>query len=270
MRFIQLVLLLLTALAASTARAQFDHSHRAWNQLLGRHVEVLDGGAASKVRYAGFMEDRVALKAYLDLLSAVEPAHFDGWSKAERLAFLINAYNAFTVELVVRNYPGIKSIRDLGNIFVSPWRMRFFTLLGAERHLDDIEHGMIRKPGVFDEPRIHFAVNCASVGCPMLREEAYVASRLDAQLEDQTVRFLSDRSRNRYDPRRGVLEVSMIFDWYRKDFSSGLRGIETPGEFFAMYAPLLADSAPHRQAISSGAVSIRYLEYDWNLNDAGS
>jgi hypothetical protein len=250
------------------AHAEFDHSHRNWNELLGRHVLVLEGGKASRVRYADFQKDRPALQRYLESLSAVKRAEFDGWSKSERLAFLINAYNAFTVELVLRNYPGIASIRDVGNVFVSAWRKRFFMLLGEGRYLDAIEHGLIRKPGAFDDPRIHFAVNCASVSCPMLREEAYVATRLDAQLEDQTVRFLSDRSRNRYDPGRQVLEVSKIFDWYREDFESGLQGIESREEFLAMHASLLADSVPHRQAIASGVVPIRFLEYDWTLNDA--
>jgi hypothetical protein len=249
-------------------QAAFDHAHSAWNQLVGRHVVVLEGGKASKVRYAAFAKDRAALKAYLDSLSAVNKSEFDGWSKAERLAFLINAYNAFTIELILRSYPDVGSIRDLGNIFRSPWRIRFFTLLGSEQNLDAIEHELIRQPGVFDEPRIHFAVNCASIGCPMLREEAYVAARLDLQLEDQTTRFLSDRSRNRYDPRQGALEVSKIFDWYRKDFESGLRGIESREAFFAGHADLLADLPSDRQAVTAGTVPIRFLDYDWSLNDA--
>jgi len=270
MRIAQLVLVFLMVSAPCVARAAFDHSHQAWNELVGRHVVVREGGNASRVRYAGFVQDRAALQGYLDALSAVKQTEFDSWPKAERLAFLINAYNAFTVELILRNYPGIDSIRDLGSIFVGPWRMRFFTLLGREQHLDGIEHDLIRKPGAFDDPRIHFAVNCASIGCPMLREEAYVASRLDAQLDEQTIRFLSDRSRNRYNVNTQTLEVSKVFDWYRKDFDSGLRAIETLQEFFAMYAHLLADTAPDRRAISAGAVPIRFLDYDWNLNDAGS
>jgi hypothetical protein len=265
----RLVLAALLVVVPCFAHAAFDHSHSAWNQLVGRHVVVLDGGTASKVRYAAFAKDHAALEEYLDALSAVKKAEFDDWSKAERLAFLINAYNAFTVELILRNYPDIVSIRDLGNVFRSPWRLRFFTLLGSEQHLDAIEHDMIRQPGAFEEPRIHFAVNCASIGCPMLREEAYVAARLDAQLADQTVRFLADRSRNRYDPRQRALEVSKIFDWYRKDFESGWRGIESREAFLAEYARLLADAASDRQAVAAGTAPIRFLEYDWKLNDAG-
>jgi len=271
MTLVRLALIGLVALLAAApcrAHAAFDHSHFAWNQLVGRHVVVLEGGKASKVRYSAFAKDRAALKAYLDSLSAIKMSEFDGWSKAERLAFLINAYNAFTIELILSNYPGIGSIRDLGNVFRSPWRIRFFTLLGGERHLDEIEHDLIRGPGAFDEPRIHFAVNCASIGCPMLREEAYVAARLDAQLADQTTRFLSDRSRNRYDPRQRALEVSKIFDWYRKDFESGQGGIESREAFFAGHADLLADSPSDRLAVTAGTVPIRFLDYDWSLNDA--
>jgi hypothetical protein len=110
------------------------------------------------------------------------------------------------------------AIHEFGSLFRSPWKRRFFTLLGELRHLDDVEHGLIRAPGVFDKPRIHMAVNCASVGCPALRDEAFVAQRLEAQLGDGAVRFLSDRNRNRHDAASGVLYVSRIFDWHGKGF----------------------------------------------------
>jgi hypothetical protein len=140
-------------------------------------------------------------------------------------------------------------------------------LLGAERSLDDVEHGLIRAPGAFDEPRIHFAVNCASVGCPMLREDAYVGERIDSQLEDSVRRFLGDRSRNRYDPASGALEVSRIFDWYKEDFEKGNRGISSVPRFLAPYAGILADGAGAQAAVRQGQAQIRYLDYDWNLND---
>ncbi len=130
------------------------------------------------------------------------------------MAFLINAYNAATVQKVLTRYPDIRSIWDFGKIFGNPFKDEFIPLLGAKRSLDWIEHDTLRKR--YREPRLHFALNCASVGCPMLREEAYVASRLENQLEDQARRFLSDRSRNRY--RDGKLEVSKIFDWFKDDF----------------------------------------------------
>ena len=265
----RLFLACLLALLPLSARAAFDHQHGAWTALLNRHVALVDGGKASQVDYAGFARDREALRAYLDSLSAVTRAEFGAWAKPQQLAFLINAYNAFTVELILTRYPDLKSIRDLGNpIFNSPWKQRFFTLLGEKRHLDWIEHEVIRKPGAYDEPRIHFAVNCASVGCPMLREEAFVADRLDAQLEEQTRRFLADRSRNRYNPASGKLEVSEIFKWYGKDFESGYGGIASLPQFFSKYADLLADAPAERARIREGRAPLAYTEYVWALNDA--
>lgn len=262
-------------LASAGAGAQFDHHHEAWSALLKKHVVLLEGGKASEVRYGGFQQDRAALKGYLQSLSSVSQQEFDGWSKAQRMAFLINAYNAFTVEKILTRYPDIKSIWDFGKIFGNPFRDRFFTLLGPESFLDRIEHETLRKPGAYDEPRVHFAVNCASVGCPMLREEAYVAGRLEAQLEEQARRFLSDRSRNRYNPESGLLEVSRIFDWFKEDWTSGYRGFDGKGEpirsreqYFAVYAALLAGDPAHQKRILEHKAGIRFLDYDWALNDA--
>jgi len=225
----------LLAFCAGTALAQgFDHSHKAWDALLKKHVVLLPGNSASQVRYAEFAKDRAALKAYLGSLSAVTEAEFQGWPKPQQMAFLINAYNAFTVELILAHYP-VKSIKDIGSdLFSNRWKRKFFRLLGRESYLDQIEHEILRKPGSYDEPRVHFAVNCASVGCPMLREEAYTGAKLEAQLEEQTVRFLSDRSRNRFDANTGKLSLSRIFDWYAEDFAGG----DVP-RFLTRYAPAL-------------------------------
>ena len=176
------------SLPALAQTAAFDHGHAAWTALLKKHVVLLDGGKASQVRYAGMAADRASLKAYLAQLSAVSPAAFEAFSKPQQMAFLINAYNAFTVELILTRYPKLASIRDLGSLLQSPWKPQFVKLLGTQMSLDNIEHDTLRARGRYDDPRIHFAVNCASVGCPMLREEAFVADRLDAQLDEQTRR----------------------------------------------------------------------------------
>jgi len=240
--------LILLALACVALPAQaFEHG--AWNALVRKHVVVLPGQHASQVDYAGMARDRAALKGYLDSLSEVPKAEFDAWPKHERKAFLINAYNAFTVEKILTRWPDIASIWDFGKIFGNPFKDDFFTLLGKPMTLDGIEHGTLRKPGAYDDPRIHYAVNCASIGCPMLREEAYVAARLDAQLDEQAVRFLSDRTRNRF--RDGRLEVSKIFDWFEEDF--------VPYEkYFARYAAVLQ--------YPGGPVPVEFLDYDWSLN----
>jgi len=270
-----LVLIVLATAPLGAVFAQFDHAHAGWTALLKQNVVVVDGGKASQVRYAGFAQDRAQLKAYLDSLSQVTAAEFNGWSKPQRMAFLINAYNAFTVEKILTRYPDIKSIWDFGKVFGNPFKDEFFTLLGRKQSLDGIEHGTLRSKGAYDEPRVHFAVNCASIGCPMLREEAYVAERLDAQLEEQAVRFLSDRSRNRYSAKSGALEVSKIFDWFKEDWTSGYRGfagkqppIQSREQYFGRYAQLLADGAQQQKVVEDGKAPIGFLEYDWALNDA--
>ncbi|WP_293371381.1 DUF547 domain-containing protein [Nevskia sp.] len=261
-----LLALLLTALPLTSFA--FDASHDAWTRLLQKHVVDVRPGQATAVRYAGFAADRPALKAYLASLSAVKPDEYGRWTKPEQLAFLINAYNAWTVELILGSYPKLKSIKDLGSLLSSPWKKTFIPLLGQTISLDQIEHGMIRKPGVFDDPRIHAAVNCASVGCPALARSAFVARDLDRQLDAALSGFLSDATRNRYDAASGRLEVSKIFDWYSGDFERGHRGYDSLKTLFAKHAAVLARTSDGQAAVRAGRYKLGYLDYDWALNDA--
>lgn len=240
--------LILVALACVALPAQaFEHGP--WNALVQKHVVLLPGKHASQVDYAGMARDRAELQGYVDSLSKVPAAEFNGWPKHERKAFLINAYNAFTVEKILTRWPDIASIWDFGKFFGNPFKDDFFSLFGDKYTLDRIEHGTLRQPGAYDDPRVHYALNCASIGCPMLREEAYDAARLDAQLDEQALRFLGDRTRNRY--REGHLEVSKIFDWFKEDF--------LPYEkYFAQYAQALG--------FPGGPAPIDFLDYDWSLN----
>ncbi len=263
-----LTILSLWLLCATTAWAQFDHTHAPWSALLKKHVVLIDGGKASQVRYADIAKDRAALKTYLDTLAKVSEADFKSWNKNQQLAFLLNAYNANMIEKILLRYPNIKSVWDYGKVFGNPFKDNFISLFGRKMTLDNIEHDTIRAKGVYDDPRIHFAVNCASIGCPMLREEAFVAERIDAQLEEQTTRFLSDKSRNRLSAAGNALEVSEIFKWYSVDFTSGLKGIKSREQFFAKYANLLTDNAEQQKIIRDGKAEIRHLDYDWGLNDS--
>ena len=257
------------SMAASGLRAQaFDQGHSSWTALLRKHVLPLRAGQASQVRYIGFKSDRAALQTYRDSLSAVSEAAFKAFGKPQQMAFLINAYNAFTVELILAKYPALTSIKDLGSAFSSPWKPKWIPLLGGKVSLDDIEHGMLRERGRFDDPRVHFGVNCASIGCPPLREEAFVGERLDSQLDEQALRFMSDRMRNRFDPVTGRLEISKIFDWYGVDFSLGHRGIASLPTFVSRYADSLADSQADRERVRGQRAEISFLPYDWKLNDA--
>jgi len=248
---VRLLAFLVAAFIAGPA-AGFDHSHKAWDALLRKHVVLLDGGKASQLDYAAMAAQRTALRGYLEGLARVSEAEFNAWPAPEQMAFLINAYNASTVAKILGRYPDLKSIWDFGKVFGNPFRDEFIALLGSRLSLDGIEHGILRKR--YREPRIHYAVNCAAIGCPMLREEAYVAPRLERQLEEQALRFLSDRSRNRF--RDGRLEVSKIFDWYQEDF-------EPREQYFLRYAAALGMP----QGASPRLV---FLDYDWSLNDSRS
>ena len=248
---------------AGTLRAEI--SHQLWDDLLQRHVRVLDGGRATQLDYKGMAADHPQLVRYLQSLEKVGRKEFDTWPKDRQLAFLINAYNAWTVQLILGRYPDLQSIKDLGSLFRSPWKQVFIPLLGEQRSLDDIEHGLIRGSGRYDEPRIHFAVNCASIGCPALIGRAYDEQQLDRQLEEATRLFLADRSRNRYE--KGRLEVSSIFKWYREDFERGWRGTKSLAEFLALYGDSLGLNGQTAEALRSGAIDLEFLEYDWNLND---
>ena len=262
-----LMIFSLWLLTATAALAQFDQSHAQWNALLKKHLVLLDAGKASQLRYAGMAADRAQLTAYLDTLAKVSEADFKSWNKNQQLAFLINAYNANMIHKILMRYPNIKSVWDYGKLIGNPFKDNFISLLGRKMTLDNIEHDTIRAPGAYDDPRIHFAVNCASIGCPMLREEAYVGDRIDAQLENQTVRFLSDRSRNRVSGD-GKLEVSKIFDWYGDDFRKGHKGFKTLESLFAKYATLLTDNAEQQKLVRDGKTGIGFLDYHWGLNDA--
>ncbi len=268
MRLRKLLLGLLILACATLARAQgFDHSHAAWHALLAKHVKTFADGNASTVDYTAIKAEHPALKAYLGALTAVSEADYGKWSKPQRLAFLINAYNAYTVELILSKYPDLESIKDLGSVFSSPWKKKFFHLLGQERHLDDIEHGLIRAPGAFDDPRIHVGVVCASIGCPMLRAEAFTAGKLDAQLDDGMRRFLADATRNRHDAASGRLRVSKIFDWYGKDFEKGHQGYSSLATTFARHAAQLAATPEGQAKVRNGDYRLEFLDYDWKLND---
>lgn len=267
LRFVAALLLSLALFPGLAAAQAFDHRYQAWTALLVKHVQWNAQGTESTVDYAGFKQDRGELKKVLDALSGVSQAEYDGFSKGQKLAFLINAYNAFTVELILTKYPDLESIRDLGGLFSgSPWKKEFFTLLGEERHLDWVEHGMIRKPGAFDDPRIHWAVNCASIGCPALRTEAFFVDMLDAQLDDGERRFFSDRTRNYYDKAADELKVTKLLDWYEEDFTQGFRGVSSVKGFLARYAKQLSDDPAIQARIAAQEIDVDFADYDWKLN----
>lgn len=243
-------LILMSCTSESTTYAQSSAvpDHEGWTALLEEYVDE------GLVDYQGFIQNKELLNVYTQLLSDNPPA--ENWSREEQLAYWINAYNAFTVKLIVDNYP-VESIKDLNPTIAIPlvstiWNKEWFQIGGEDFSLDRMEHKILRKE--FDEPRIHFAVNCASMSCPVLRAEAYEPDRLESQLEEQTRLFLNDPRRN--DLNREEPRVSKIFSWFTGDFTDG----QTVVDFINRYAD---------KPISKNA-RVRYLDYDWSLNEKKS
>jgi hypothetical protein len=243
--------------ASSAHAADFDQTHALWNDVLkGYQTET------GHMRYKALAADLKAkpdhaLGKYLKDVDAVPKATYDGWPDNAKKAFLMNAYNAHTVKLIVDNYP-VKSIKDLGSLFKSPWKKELFSMLdGKIKTLDGIEQDTLRPD--FKDARIHAAVNCASISCPRLAPVAFTADTLDAQLDALMRGWLADPTRNRYEPAKGKLFLSKIFDWYDEDFE---RSYGSVAKAVAAFGPKEAV-----EALAKGG-SIDYLDYDWNLNEA--
>ncbi len=259
--------------ATAVFAQSFDHNYAAYDAQLKKHVRWLPDNKQSRVNYKGLAADHADLTKTLDSFSAVTPAQFAAFSKEQQMAFLINAYNAFTLELILTKYPDVKSIKDLGSTFSSPWKKTFFKLLGEERNLDWIEHDKLRPTGKnivnggYQDPRIHVAIVCASIGCPALPPEAFTAAKLEAQLDAGMARFVQDKTRNRFES--GKLQVSSIFKWFKDDFEKGYKGFGKVEDVFAKYADSLSSDPAIQGQIRAKTISISYLDYDWSLNDAG-
>jgi len=243
--------------AGASPDRTFDHSHAAWTAVLAEHVD------ADTFDYAALAKDRAGFEAYLSSLEAVTAEELAGWRKEQRFAFWINAYNAYTIRKVVDNYP-LKSIRKLDGTFglSSVFDSEFIPLRalhpegkGEKLSLNDIEHEILRKH--FEDARIHAAINCASTSCPPLRAEAFVAERLEKQLDEQMRAFVNDPARNRLDKKRNRLRVSEIFKWFKEDF-------ERDGESVKGY---LARWLPEEEHAFVEKAALEYLDYDWSLNE---
>ena len=257
-----LILVLILLFGSNQMLNAFDHT--AWDKLLRENITVINGGQVTQVDYDGFLDQRSELQEYLMNLSEIQKVDFDGWGEGTRLAFLINAYNAWTIELVLTRYPNLRSIRQIGLLPISAWRKDIVELFDTKYSLDEVEHGMIRAEGIYNEPRIHFAVNCAAIGCPALRPEAFVGEKLEEQLEESTKLFLADKTRNYSDG--GKLYISSVFDWYGEDFEKGWQGINSVAQFLYLYAEELRLDEEMKEKLFTNQLELHYLKYDWNLN----
>mgnify|MGYP001611975455 CR=1 FL=1 len=241
------------ALIAVTAHAAgaFDHTH-------ARFARVLDAAVKeARVDYAKLKAAPAELDGYLKDVAAVPAAEFARWGEADRLALLLNLYNAQTLRLITDRYP-LPSIRSIGVLPGAAWRERIVRQGGQILTLSHLENKIIRVD--YREPRIHFALVCAAAGCPPLRSEPYVGVRLNEQLDDQTRRFLASSEKNRFDVATSTLHLSPIFKWYEQDF------IAPAGSLAAYVKPFLPEA--QRDALADPAkVKMRYTDYDWALND---
>lgn len=216
--------------------AVFLTSYNNWEKLLKKHVS--ENG---KVDYLGFKKDKKELDNYIK--SITEVITMVKWSKSQKLAYWINAYNALTIDLILRNYP-TKSIKDIKD----PWDQRLWKFGDKFMNLNDIEHEILRK---MDEPRIHFAIVCASVSCPKLQNEAFTASSLDEQLTNATKEFLADTSKNELS--KDDIKLSKIFKWFKKDFEQNGSLID----FLNQYSEIIISSEARKS----------FMDYNWDLND---
>lgn len=221
-------------------------THEQWDALLKKYVNE-----QGFVDYTGFVRDSAALNRYLHLLESAHP-NAKHWSREEQMAYWINAYNAYTVQLVSRHYP-VASIKDIkkGVAFVnSVWDIKFIHIQGYTYDLNNLEHNILRP--VFQDARIHAAINCASYSCPRLLREAYQADRLESQLETAMRGFVNDPLRNRIESNKA--EISEIFKWFKGDF-------ERQGSLRYFLNRYAQQQLTERTPIS-------HIDYDWRLNDA--
>ena len=214
-----------------------DVDHSLWNTLLKKNVS-----SSGKVNYKGFTNDRLQLETYLEKLSYKIPDA--SWSKNAKLAYWINVYNAYTVKLIIDNYP-LKSIKNIAN----PWEKKFIVLEHTNYSLEQVENDILRK---MNEPRIHFAINCASYSCPDLYHAAYVSSSLESQLTLVTKRFINDTSKNSLSENE--IKVSEIFNWFSNDFKTKSGSVIA---FINKYTTVIINEES----------KVSFMEYNWNLNE---
>lgn len=236
--------------STSPVMAEFDHQYPKYTQLLKSYVKKK--GAQTLFHYQALKKNPKELDQILSRFSALTKKEFEKFTQEEKLAFLINTYNIFTIKLIVENYP-LKSIKDIGSIFSGPWSKEVVTVFGEKYTLDNIEHDMIRKD--FKEPRIHFAVNCASLGCPSLLNKPFYPVTLNEQLESAAKGFLNNKEKNSFEPKKKTLYLSKIFKWYGDDWKK-MTG-----------TPLLNHIEKYLPEIKGQKIEIEYLDYDWSLNE---
>ena len=239
--------------AAHNPKSSLVIDHSAWDKLLQAYVST-DKDGLNLFDYAGLKAHGLGdLKKYLSHLQSIDPAKL---SRDEQFAFWTNLYNAKTMEIVAEKYP-VKSIRDIRlslSDYAGPWREKIIKVMGVALSLDDIEHGIMRP--IWRDPRIHYAVNCASVGCPNLQDRAYTGSALETMLEKAAREYINSARGVRFNGSKAI--VSSLYDWYGDDFGDSAPDILAHIRKYA--GPVLADRI-------TGVKQFSDYEYDWALNE---
>lgn len=253
----------------------FDHSYATYNSLLNRYVKN------ARVNYEGFINSRAEFETFLRALGSVDKDVFESWTEEQRLAFWINAYNAFTIKAIIDHYP-IKRSFTLVGIFYAPsdsilqikgvWTKLQFRALGNMVTLDEIEHQILRKK--FNEPRIHMAINCASISCPDLRNEAYTPEKLEEQLADASINFINNPDKGVYvNEQSGKVKLSKIFKWFGDDFINNYGSKKLFNNYSLKENAVLnftseyIESEEVKEYLMNNKLKIGYLGYDWHLNE---
>jgi hypothetical protein len=265
---------LLLVLGVSQFLFAFSHEHTILDNLMKQHVKngLMD--------YRSLQQNAAELNRYLEELASVSQSEYTSWNRNQKLAFLINAYNAYTMQSIIQAYP-VRSIRRIPNV----WDQQTHVIAGVQMSLDQLEHGIMRGqrdqlqgiPGwmrdSFNEPRIHMALNCASKGCPPFPPGAFKPYVLDRQLHIQSQQFVNSSEHVQLDPRSGVVRISELLKWFGEDFIPvyANRGVITRSNrteqailnFIYRYI-----SHPQKKAyLQNATYQVQYKAYDWSLND---
>lgn len=251
----------------------FDHQHTLFDQVLQRHVEN------GRVNYRTLQADQETLNRYLQSLASVDPGAYESWTRQQKLAFWINAYNAYTLRVIVDHYPVTRSIfadplrrypADSIRQIPGVWKWRWWPAVSGRYTLDRMEHVILRKE--LKEPRIHFVLVCASKGCPLLESRAFDAEHLESRLDQAAVHYLYRDRKVQIDKASNIVRLPQIFIWFAEDFAPD----PEIAVFFERYpreavGPLTwvyrYANPEDMRFLRQGRFELAHLEYDWALND---
>lgn len=269
-KIILMIMLVFVLLVGRTFSNTFDHS--VYDTFLQRFV------SNGLVDYKGMAKQQATLNKYLQSIEHVDPIKFENWSENEQMTFWINAYNAITLEAILRNYPiqwgsfiswalfPKSSIRQINKV----WDTFYTKVMGKELTLNQIEHEILRKK--FHDPRIHFAIVCASIGCPKLESRAFLADDLEQRLEGAARNFISDSKQVKLNKKENTIYLSSIFEWYKGDFEASPevhRNFKNYSKSERGIIEFIVNrlSQEDQQFVFNNQPKIKYLKYDWTLNE---